>query len=64
MTDTGNNICKRHSGIEARMDNLEKTNTAQWKEINGMKKFIMGSLLLGFMTLLGIVTQLAITLAR
>lgn len=56
--------CKMHSGIVADIKHNKDTNTAQWKEINGMKKFIMTTLLLVCVTLMGVLLQLAITLAK
>jgi len=53
-----NNICKAHSGFEARIENCEKDNETQWKEINSMKKWLIGTLTSSVLTLLGIIIVL------
>jgi len=59
-----NGTCKAHSGILSDVKHLEADNASQWEEINGMKKFIMTTLLMVCITLIGVLIQLAITLAK
>jgi len=55
---TINNICKEHSGCMARLDNIEKDDVAQWKEINTMKKWLLATLTTSVFSLLGIIVLL------
>lgn len=57
-------VCKAHSGIASDIEYLKTTNKSQWKEINGMKKFIMATLLLACLTLVGVLFQIVITMAQ
>ncbi len=62
--DESNCICRAHSGFEARIKAREKDDSAQWKEINGMKKFIVGVLASSVLTLLVVVINLVMALAK
>lgn len=58
-----NTVCKSHSGIVTDIKNIKDINLAQWREINGMKKFIIGTLATAVITLGMVVINLLITLA-
>jgi hypothetical protein len=59
-----NCYCKEHEAIKVRLDHAEQDNKDQWKEINGMKRFIMTTLVMVSLTLMGVLFNLAITLAK
>ena len=58
-----NTVCKLHSGIVSDIGHLESANKAQWKEINGMKKFVVGTLATAVITLMMVLFNLLVTLA-
>lgn len=53
-----NNLCKQHSGFKARIENCERDNEIQWKEINSMKKWLIATLTSSIFSLLGIIAML------
>jgi hypothetical protein len=53
-----NQLCKAHSGFEARIVNAEKQIEAQWGEISAIKKFIMWILGSSLLSLIGIIAIL------
>ena len=57
-------LCKEHSGIVERLNNVEGTNESQWKEINSMKNRSMITLTAVVMTLLGVCINLIVLLVR
>ena len=56
--------CRAHSGITRDIEHLEASDKNQWKEINGMKKWLIGTLTASVLSLVGIVVTLAITIGR
>jgi len=57
-------FCSEHSGIMAKIKQLCKSNDAQWKEINGMKKMFLLILTGLVLTLAGISVNLAFLLTK
>jgi len=55
--------CKAHSGITKAIKYLEKNTDSQWTEINNMKKRSLVIMTAVIITLLGVLTNLAILLA-
>jgi len=50
--------CKAHSGINQRVKQVEKDTDSQWKEINSMKKWLIGILTSSILTLIGTIVML------
>lgn len=57
-------LCSEHSGIKTKINQLCKSDDAQWKEINGMKKMFLVILTGLVLTLVGISINLAVLLAK
>lgn len=55
-------LCKKHDGVERDLIHFKETNIAQWREINGMKKFIIATLASAVLTLMVVVINLMINL--
>jgi len=64
MTNDSCKDCRAHSGIYTGIKHLEKTNGAQWAEIDGMKKLLIGTLITSGISMVGIIFMLLIQLAR
>lgn len=58
------NICKQHSGHEARIAECERQNIKQFEEIDGMKKWLIGTLVSVIIGLIIAGANLIITLAK
>ena len=56
--------CKAHSGIGKDILHLQKETDAQQREINGMKRWLIGTLTTSILSLLGIIVMLATTWVR
>ena len=56
--------CKAHGAFKVRLDHIEVVNVDQWKEINGMKKLLIGTLTTSVISLIGIVFMVLVQLAR
>jgi len=58
------NLCKEHSGIKTKLNQLCKSDDSQWKEIRNMKNKIIVILTGIVLTLLGVTINLAVLLAK
>ncbi len=56
--------CKAHGAFRVRIDHTETTNIEQWKEIDGMKKLLIGTLTTSFISMIGIVFMVLLQLAK
>jgi len=59
-----NFICKEHSGIKEAVKTLKKNDADQWSAINSMKSKTTIMLTAVIITLIGVVANLIVALAR
>lgn len=64
MEETNCRICKQHSGHEARLKEVEIQTDKQWKEIDGMKNWLVGTLVSVILTLIAVGVNIVINLAN
>jgi len=62
MTNESCKDCRAHSGVCKDIKHLEKGNEDQWKEINAMKNWLIGTLASSVLSLIGIVVMLFLKL--
>ena len=55
MTENNNNLCKAHSGFDARLKTTEDNVSQLWKKWDSMQKLLIGSLVAGMFNLTGII---------
>jgi hypothetical protein len=53
-----------HGEVCAEIKNLKSSDTRQWAEITGMKKLLLTSLGAIIVTMLGVIVNLAVTIAK
>lgn len=56
--------CQDHSGVCSEVSHLSHSDNRQWKEINNMKRLLIGTLVSGVFTLLGVVINLTLYIVR
>ena len=56
--------CKAHSGVGRDILHLQKETDAQQREINDMKKWLIGTLTTSILSLIGILVMLVIAYAK
>lgn len=59
-----NYICKEHSGIVARVQEVERQNSLQWEEINTMKRYVVATLTSSIIAGIGVVVMLIIQFVK
>lgn len=64
MEETNCRICKQHSGHGARLKEVEIQTDKQWKEIDGMKNWLVGTLVSVILTLIAVGVNIVINLAN
>ena len=61
---SNNSICKQHMGLVKDIEHLKHSDDSQWTEINAMKTRSLVILTGVVVTLLGVIANLVILLAR
>ncbi len=54
--------CRAHGRLDQRVSHVERDACNLWRQVDGMKKFIMGTLLSSVLSLIGIIAMLGIRL--
>ena len=56
------NCCMEHSGVEAKLETLEKNDVAQWKSIDKMKGWVIAGCSSMIICLIAVIFQLIIAM--
>lgn len=64
MPDSTGSVCQDHSGVCKEIVHILESDRDQWKEINGMKRLLIIVLTSTVITMLGVILNLVVVLAK